>query len=913
MREELLAHLVDAGWRHEPGTDSFHGPNGERAHYDADGAGLPARNVLILTLPDRDIGFAIGLCHYDLAGYIRLVVHLRQAVAGGAVRAWLDRVRHRGPVWIVPGGQRHWRDTRTGTRQPPFGDEAEALLANLVEDPPAAAVAAAARMAETLAAAGWRDTTTRSTKAVAGQCMLYTATLRTPHGVHRLSYVLTGDPHMPEALRWRSELSNVYSRLARWGMLIDTTGIADPPLPIDDQGDRLADVLTLLLRDIPAMTTRRHWETTGFAINSVTSVMDGSTRPDPRVFLATGLTPRPGPSLAEALQSVHNDPDGESWLWLGFTAAGADRRHLAVTAFGRAAELGVGGGLPLLWRGWLTRYTDPRSAADDLGRAAALGGVTGEAFTKQARVLGEILADPEAALEAGAQAVAKDPDYISGWEWHGLTLAKHGRAEQAVEVLTEALRRRETFSLWYFLGYAKALCGETAAALDCLETAVRIAPRAASMIIEDPDLAMLRSEPRFHGLSDLVERETAAAERERESVQDLAADERDALHRRVRESMRPDDPGDDPGDPLDRLRAAYAVRDVRAKRFEAADLPEELSHPDLHELLCGDGLGLPYEINDFSGACHDRVRRYVETADDRLPLGLGDGMFRLGDLGDGVQVAVEGLTGAVYLLRGGQLSYASPALERFLLHKCLAADEHAWRITPDTVDKLDAAAGIRDGGLGILAENLDAPTRDRLAEFVSAHGSLLHTLLVREGERGGVGLSAMDFAAHCPNLRRLELHDSRFDESVFTHPVLTRLKIHQSVYCGSNRDIRLDAGSALEFLNLDDTTVDSDSFHVGPDSPLRVFTAGLDQDFGAEFPARLVFDQVPHLWGIQVHCGLAHWHLELRGRLPELYKVDQDGLEHGGYTYSVTDAAPEDRKRYFSLIRAGKGFISRMQ
>lgn len=504
MHKNFEEQMSGAGW--QPQADAaFRGPHGELARYVAHGTELPAHKVVQLTLASPAGPFAVAIAGRDLPAIVRLVRHGHQAVTAGAVRPWLDRMLRVGRAWIGTGQGAWWevQQRRTGAKRPVAAGKAAALLDSLTGEPTTEASARAARMSAALKAAGWRDTTAQSTRRIAGQRMLKAAMRRTSAGcVHRVSYVLTGDPAMPEAVWWRLDLPVGPTRSAKRGFLIDVTGAGDGDLPLPAPADRLDETLDLLLGKIPTMSTVGEMLNAVYGLVALTSVSPDDLISTDMRFVRDELPKREFPPLAAATAAVRAEPDsGPAWLLAGFAAVDSGVNHLAVAAFGKATELGEAQGLPLLWRGWLTRHNDPLAAAADLDRAAGLGGVTGLARDRQALVMWQMLGDQDKALEILAIGTASDPDCVEVWESRGLRLAKFGRVVESVDVLTEALTRHNNSTLWYYLGYSKTLLGDHDAALDCLEEAVRQEPSLAPEIVNDPDLTALANEPRFAKLA----------------------------------------------------------------------------------------------------------------------------------------------------------------------------------------------------------------------------------------------------------------------------------------------------------------------------------------------------------------------------------------------------------------------------
>ncbi|MFG2002742.1 tetratricopeptide repeat protein [Spirillospora sp. NPDC048911] len=925
MRKVFEERALTAGWTRGADGDVFREPDGAEAFAVAGGDGLPDRELLCVTWEPagRRISFAVGFentSRHTGGDWFERIADLALAgpamVAAGAVVPWLDRVRHETPVWVreatgpwwpLGGGVGRRKADGPGEDLQPL---VTTLLGSLTAEPRPETQRRAARTLDSLRDAGWRDTTARAaTKPEPGLRVLWMAALSGPAKVrHHIAYVLTGDPELPEALWWRCAFPETAGTVAEtWNLMIDVTGATGPELPFDDHDDQLEEMLALIRRSAPDLLAGEPFDRLcqGLVAAAAVHYWRGQRWTLARMRFGEDVKVAPsrdtGLTLEEAAAEVRAHPDdGDRWLAAGFAAVKAQLPHLAVTTFGKAAELGVAGGLPLMCRGWLRRYLNPHAALDDLERAAAGGGVTGESHRLRGLVLNWVIGDVEQSIAAFTRGTTEDPAHVTCWAWRGLILAKSGRAAEAVEVLTEATELHADGELWYFLGYAQMLTGEHGPALDSLEQAVRLSPWLANEIVEDLDLHPLRTDPRFARLPELA----AAAET--------------TYHRNARAAVRP--PGPPPtaqGDLAD-LTTIFEMRGVHPRRLDDHKLPGEIAEPRLRSLLRE--VGLPRAADGFEldlEAYSETLRPYElgghrGLPGDRLPPGLGDGLYILGRLDDGGEAAVDGATGEIYRVSPDHtLTYLAPTLGAFLLPRVLPPGEHVWHIRPGRLDRLDDVTGIEEGKVALLAEELPEVELARLMEFLSEHGRLLDKLTIRSYRFTTVDLSALDLAASCPNLRYLAVRDGLVNASVFTHPALEELYLRESEYKGEVRDIRLDTGSRLRVLSFEDCVVHADSLYAGPGSPLSKFHTGIDEDYSGAFPERLEFDNCPDLYDIHVNADAAVWHLTLRGSLPKLSNVQQDANPYGSFTSSVEGATPGDRKHYLSLIKRGKDYTKR--
>ncbi|NUU21375.1 MAG: hypothetical protein HOV68_07640, partial [Streptomycetaceae bacterium] len=585
-------------------------------------------------------------------------------------------------------------------------------------------------------------------------------------------------------------------------------------------------------------------------------------------------------------------------------------RGVAVAAYTRAAELGTGDGVPLLWRGWLRRAVDMDGALADLDRAAAAGGVVGPARHLQAEVFRQVARDPEATLAALARTTEEAPEDAEGWLSRGLRLAKYGRPAEAVEVLDRAVELHGGGKTAYYLGYARLLTGDRIGALTALEDAVRELPGLADTIVADPDLEALRGEPRFDGLPK------------------LAANREAAHHRRVREAVRPSDPEARAGSETDAggvgdratdLGSVAEVHEVFRRKVDGIRKArsEAVTHEATRAFLAD--IGLPREAGEFrldstfDNIYGEALRAYElggwrsRLTGDRIPDGLG-GLLILGTLGEGADAALDGGTGEVYrVAEDFSLTWLAPSLESFFLPRCLPDDAWVWRLTPDTVHRLDGPdiARIAPGRLSLVGDGLTPADFARLTGFLREHGALVGYLRLDRNRSLDHDLTAVDLAEHCPNLRELWLRGGTVTTSVFTHPALERLHLTESTCRATEPEIRLDGDSRLHSVSLDDCLVHADSLYVGPRSPMRRFSSLIDEDYGFVFPERLEFDNCPDLYGITLDMDAGTWTLTLRGSLPKLREVRQDARPYGSFTYRIATANPADKKAYQSLIRKG--------
>ncbi|UGQ14003.1 hypothetical protein LO772_10595 [Yinghuangia sp. ASG 101] len=914
-----------AGWvRGDDGR--YQGPFGARAWAVSDDPAFPASRVLCVSAlsGERRYTFAVGV------GSMRLdssednltprVLGGPAAVAAGAVVPWFERLRGASPVWAREDDGPWWPLGGGIGREKIAGLDASAqplvtgFLAALTRDPAAEAVRRAERTRETLAGAGWR--VARAGKDKPGFRCLAAANLRGRDGAkHRVEYVLTGDPGLPECLLWRHELpADGDASAERETLLIDVTGALDPDLPLDLPADRLDAVLALVVREAPGMRAATSHEPllalvtlapTLYVSWRFTSYNLGFTD-----TFAPGFPDASAPAWTDAEAAVRAEPSsGTAWLALALAASRERRRHVAVEALGKAHELGTGDGLPLLWRGWLRRALEPDAAVGDLERAVAAGGVVGPARALQAEVLELWLGDREAAFAAYRRATEDDPGFAAGWRVRGLRLAACGRTAEALRVLTEAAARHDDARIRHALAYACVLDGDHDGALDALEEAVRTDPGLLAEITADGDLAPLRGHPRLDGLAAVAaSADTARHERARNAVRATAPPPR------ARERAT------GLADVLDALKI-FRRRVDGYRKVHAAGI----THQETRAFLAD--VGLPREAGDFrldgyfDGIGGAALREY-RTDDPHGRLygaehvrdGLA-GLFVLGGVGGGAEAAVEGNTGEVFAVdEDFGLTWLAPSLEDFLLPRCLPDGAWVRRVTPDTVDLLDGSTltGIEPGRLALVVTALDEDGNHRLRQFLTDHGELVHHLRVGETRYVGSGLdlSTVDFAARCPNLRELHVHRGTVNESVFAHPVLERLRLTEAESTSATPELRV-TGSRLVSVELRDTSVRADRMIVGPGSPLARLEASLDEDFGSAFPQHLEFDGCPDLGVVRLNLDGCVWTLTLRGPLPRLYEVSQDAHPYGRFTYDIVTADADEKKRLRTLIKKGARYARR--
>lgn len=946
-----------AGWvRGEDGR--YQGPFGVRAWAVSDGAEFSASRVLCVSgaVDGRRYAFAVGVSSMRLDSYEEKlaprVLAGPAAVAAGAVVPWAERLRGTSPVWVREGDGPWWplgggigRDKIAGpdAATEPLVTE---FLAALTPEPSADALGRAERTREALAEAGWR--VARAGKDKPGFRRLVAATLRGRDGAkHRVEYVLTGEPRLPECVLWRYELpADGNSGAERETLLIDVTGVLDPDLPLgaatastvgltggptadsasgatadrhldataDPNSDRLDAVLSLVVREAPGMRSATSRQPL-LALVTVTSAL--------YVFvkftcyslgftdtLAPGFPDAAAPAWDEAEAAVRAEPsDAARWLDLALAASRERMRRAAVEALGRAHELGTGDGLPLLWRGWLRRALDPQAAVDDLERAVAAGGVVGPARAVQAEVLELWVGDREAAFAAYRRATEDDPEFAAGWRVRGRRLAECGRVAEAVRVLAEGAARHDDVRIRHGLAYVRMLDGDHEGALDALEEAVRTEPGMLAEITADRDLAPLHGQPRFDGLAAVAAR--ADAER----------------HVRARDAVRSTAPPPQARERATGLGDVLASLKIFRRRVDGHYQvhAEGITHPETRAFLAdaglprdADGFRLDGYFDNIGGSS---LREY--RSDDyngrlygaeHVPDGLA-GLFVLGKLDGGAEAALEGSTGEVFAVdEDFGLTWLAANLSDFLLPRCLPDGAWVRRVTPDTVDLLDgpALAGIAPGSLALVVTALDAEGNDRLREFLARHGELLHHLRMGETRYVGSGLdlTAVDFAACCPNLRELHVHRGTVNESVFAHPVLERLVLTEAECTSRNPDLRL-TGPRLISVELRDTSVRADSLTAGPGVRLARFEASLDEDFGSAFPERLEFDGCRDLGVIRLNLDACVWALTLRGPLPGLYEVSQNAHPYGSFTYDIVTSDADEKKRHRTLVKKGARYARR--
>jgi hypothetical protein len=145
-------------------------------------------------------------------------------------------------------------------------------------------------------------------------------------------------------------------------------------------------------------------------------------------------------------------------------------------------------------------------------------------------------------------------------------------------------------------------------------------------------------------------------------------------------------------------------------------------------------------------------------------------------------------------------------------------------------------AGIEPGSVSLHATELDKAGCERMAHFLIEHGELLRILKVHcRGFYTDGDLQGIDFAAHCPNLKTLDVKGVMFSESVFIHPVLKDLRIQDSKYLGDRRII-IGEGQQLRKLEVIDCHVDADTLAIAPESQIKIFNYYLDEDYAEACP-----------------------------------------------------------------------------
>lgn len=960
---ELVARAGRDGWEEVGGEDSGGGsvlvrrgsanPAVETARcaYLLDEPGFPAPEMLRLTVRldgspeadgegDRVIELAGVVPSEDkdrgtwFGGFVELLLAGPAMIASGAAAPWLDRIRRATKTYAREAGG-EWLSLGRGpgrTKTPAEDPAATPLLAALTTDPApvVAGVTPAAegprqraRMwAEAMNREGWRAAPRRANRRDLAVEVLAEFTFKHPDGPRqRCAYVLTGHPRLPEALWWRSD--QPYYWLRKSDLLVDLCGLDDPELPgrvvNADPAAKALQLAEILVRTAPRVGDREGAMSALQALTTVASVHDrGWKLPDPvYVFDQPTRLPRTAARpLAEAVAALNGAPeDGELWLETGFAAYDARLPHMANVAFQRAAALGAGGGMPRLWHASLLIHHDPHGALRELDVAAADGEVTGAARHLQAVIHERVLGNPQAALESFAQATAEDPDYADGWISRGLLMLRNGMRDDAAQVFTAALERHSRGVLWYSLACVHALNGESDAALDGVERAVRLEPKLVRGIRRDEDFSAIRDHPRFEALSA------------------LAAEFEAPYHRAIRAALRPDG-RDHTAPPMDAEAALAAVERLRdtysnyvPSQVEPTRLRPAVSEPLLRSILTAVGLPssmgaftVDYDLSNPEGA--PRQHEGKSFYDGTVPDGFG-GLFILGRLGesglDETHVTVDGETGELFLTgRDHSVRYLAPDLATFLVDLCEDAGERQWQIAPGGLDRLDDVSEIRDGRLGLVVEGLDSDDQERLLGFLTRHGALLHHLTVKRFHLTHADYSDFDFAARCPNLRSLDLHGPTVNESVFAHPTLERFSLKEGYYKGK-RDIRIgtraDAdgrdGARLRGVSFADCLVEADTLVVGPYSVLQTFNNSIDEDYGGVFPEHLEFAGCEDLRSIYINADAAYWELTLRGHLPKLKEISQDANPYGGFTSTVVEASPADEARYERLIKRGKDFTKR--
>lgn len=159
------------------------------------------------------------------------------------------------------------------------------------------------------------------------------------------------------------------------------------------------------------------------------------------------------------------------------------------------------------------------------------------------------------------------------------------------------------------------------------------------------------------------------------------------------------------------------------------------------------------------------------------------------------------------------------------------------RISPRNLARLDDVAGIEPGAVSLHATDLDKPGYERLARFLGEHGDLLRVLKLepRQGFYEHAELQDIDFTADCPHLRVLEVRRVAFNESVFTHPTLTELRLRESKYVGGPA-LTIGGEQPLRKLEIEDCQVKADRLAIAPDSVVKTFRYYLDEDYAEACP-----------------------------------------------------------------------------
>ena len=161
------------------------------------------------------------------------------------------------------------------------------------------------------------------------------------------------------------------------------------------------------------------------------------------------------------------------------------------------------------------------------------------------------------------------------------------------------------------------------------------------------------------------------------------------------------------------------------------------------------------------------------------------------------------------------------------------------RISPRNISLLDTVAGIEPGAISLHATDLDETGYEHVARFLAEHGELLRILKIHPCQpfNNYADLQGIDFAAHCPNLKELDVKQIAFNDSVFAHPTLEDLRLQVSEYVGPPR-IVLGEAKSLRTIEFNDCHVKADALAVVPESHLKMFRYYLDEDYAEACPDR---------------------------------------------------------------------------
>ncbi|MEV3927570.1 tetratricopeptide repeat protein [Actinomadura coerulea] len=886
MTKAIDELALEAGWERD--GDRFRGPRGGMVWLQT-GDGLPDGEH-VCTAVDIDGRRHVFAVEYGGRGTEWLAwqaMYLPDAIAAGAPQAWLDVMLNVRMVLARVGDGPGWTPVENWPALP--------------VDPSPDVVGRADRTVEILRAAGWRRGVVGKPKL--GSRILAAATFRGPDNAkHRVEYALVGDFRIPEAVVWRHDAPG-----NRWTVMVDVTGALDPASPLPAENDRLADVLAAIVDAAASFVSSGRRDRVALRAGTL-GVGEGIVGSLVARQYTLDLATPTSPPLEEAAAAVRAEPtDAARWLVFGHAARIGRLPHLALPAYARAAEIGTGDGVPLLWQARLTADVDPELSLTLYERAAAAGGVTGHAHVLRGGLLKDLGRHDEVPA-AYAAATTQEPEYAAGWRLYGLELAKRGRAEEAVRVLEEGASVHADGRIAYFLGYARMLAGATNGALAALEDAVRLDGSQVDEILKDDDLEPLRGQPRFDGLRAVAD--------EHES----------ARHRQIRASAPREEA--DLGPLRERATGLAEVADVlNIYHRRCREIPDGIVHPLTREFL--GSFGQPNFVDGYRRDTLSEYRPGTWTTRvgglKRVPDGLA-GLFQFGKLGGRddqdvrVDVAVDGQTGEVYrVAENFTLTWLASDLESFFLPRMLPDGVWIWRLPNESLDRLDSVDPdrIAPGTLHLHIDNsgwtgLGDDGRARLRRFILDHGALLGRLQILDNRgREPWDLSDIDFATVCPNLTYLRLTRTIVDGSALRHPTLATLKLWECEYRPENRAVEVDAESRLTLLELSDCAVHADTFRVRPGSSLSSIWIGVDEDFGFTFPGEIEFDGCPKLRDVHVHCGAGVWTTTLRGHLPQLSELSQDARRYGRFTSKIVGATSVDETAYRTLIRKGARYASR--